>query len=159
MSRHLDKITTTQPFSPRDFLSTVRDILGDSFVLNLFRVDIRAYQRWTAKKHHVAAESYRENYIEKHDVILGRLMKDGYEDIARAIVAHHAEIVDCVLTPIKTITPDKNNIKDEMLDDYPCITDLHEAIRKNMDIDEIRYRVEAAKREIDETVELYRSNL
>lgn len=153
MSKNHDQNNTSQPFAPRDWLSAIRDILGDPFILNLFRIDIRSFQRWTAKRPHASEDSIRENYLEKHDTVLIKLMRDGYVDIAQAIVAHHAGIVGCILTPIQINNPDKSSIEDEMLDDYPALVALHAAIRDKMPLDEIRHRAEIAKREIDETVE------
>lgn len=145
------------PFTPRNWLASIREIFGDSYIIKLFHIEIRTFQRWTAKRPYVSEESIRENYIEKHDQILKRLMSEGYTDIARAIVAHHGEITGCTINPITEVSPDKTDLCEEMLDDYPAVTKLHAAILNNATIDEVRHLSQMAKQELDETVELYRS--
>ncbi len=161
MKSHAQKPIETEseilPFTPRNWLSSIREIFGDSYIIKLFHIEIRTFQRWTAKRPYVSEESIRENYIEKHDHILQRLMSEGYTDIARAIVAHHAEITGCTIIPISEVSPDKTNLHEEMLDDYPAVTKLHAAILNSSPIDEVRHLSQMAKQELDETVALYRA--
>lgn len=145
----------TLPFAPRDWLSAVKDIFGDSYILKLFKIDMRTYHKWIAKAPYVSDESVRGNYIEKHDIILQRLMSDGYDEIAQAIVAHHANLVGCDLVRVRrTVVPDRDNVEDEMLDDYPALTEFHRAIRKGADIDTIIALKNSVIDELDETLEL-----
>ncbi len=152
--------TTIPPLNPRDFISTCRELVGDSYLIKLFNVSIRTLQRWVAKLPYVSEDSVRENYLEKHERLLERLQREpGGMDIARGIVERHAHKVGCELHCIESAEPDQCSIEAECLDDYPALTKFHQAIRENPDADTVRHLWQEAKRELDETYEMYSKTL
>lgn len=140
-------IKPVPPTSPRSWLAAVRNIVGKDYFKSLFCIQDRTATRWIAQRPYVAEESVRSNYLENHETLLTRLMDDGYETIARAIVAHHAHLVGCELVRSTASVPDRDTIEDEMLDDYPALTEYHRAIRTGSSIDAI---IELKNRVIDE---------
>lgn len=149
-------MTSIPPANPRKWLSTVKDILGETYLLKLFKVSARSLQRYTALAPYVDEESIRGNYIEKHEIILSRLISDGYRDVARSIVSRHADIVGCSIVPATAPEPDKDTIEAECLDDHPALVRFHQAILNGDDVDTVRHRAEKATNEIMETLALYR---
>ena len=80
------------------------------------------------------------------------IRNQGYEEEARAGVNYLAEAVGCRLAETNRPEPDKDSKWDECLDDYPALTDFHNAVRQGKSWAEICHLAEQAKREIDETV-------
>lgn len=154
--------TKTTPLTPREFISEFRDLVGDTYLVKLFNLSVhadsgrRSLNRWTAKLPYVDEDSIRENWIEKHEKILKRLtIEPGGLEIARSLVARHADIVDCELVSKTTPNPDKTTIEEECLDDYPGMVKFHEAIRGKASIAAVKHLLAKAKRELDETLTLY----
>jgi hypothetical protein len=145
------------PANPRLWLAMVRDILGINYMANLFGVNGRTVTRWIAQRPYVSEYSIRENPLEHFETLLNRLIGDGYEDIARAIVSRHADLTGCHLVPNELPKPDKTLMEAEMLDDFPPVVKLHAAIQQGMSFDTIRHLSEKAVNEIMETVELFRT--
>lgn len=95
------QIETTTPADPRESLRDARTLLGDSYMCKLFALNVkggnRELQRWTAEPGFVSEDSIRENYLEKHERLLKRLMREeGGTELARSIVARHMMIVGLV---------------------------------------------------------------
>lgn len=154
--------TETTPLTPREFISEFRNLVGDTYLVKLFNLSVhagsgrRSLNRWTAKLPYVDEDSIRENWIEKHERLLQRLIiEPGGLEIARSLVARHADIVDCDLASRTTPNPDKTTIEEECLDDYPGMVEFHEAIRGNESIAAVKHLLSKAKRELDETLTLY----
>ncbi|MBW2342475.1 MAG: hypothetical protein JRF53_00420 [Deltaproteobacteria bacterium] len=152
----------TPPLTPRGFISAFRDLVGDTYLIKLFGLSPhknsgpRSLCRWTAKRPYVDEDSIRENWIEKHEKVLKRLLQEpGGLEIARALVARHAYIVGCELSVKTEILPDKATMEDECLDDYPAITRFHESIRDINPVPRVRHLWTEAKRELDETLAFY----
>jgi hypothetical protein len=135
----------------------VRDIVGINYMASLFGVSLRTVTRWIAQRPYVAEDSIRENPLEHFETLLNRLMGDGYPDIARAIVSRHADLTGCHLIRNEHPKPDKDQMEAEMLDDYPALVKFHDAIQKNMDMDAVLHYARGVTEEIEETVELYRT--
>lgn len=55
----------TPPLTPRAFLAACRDLVGDCWLVKLFKVSPRSLQRWVALRPYVDEASVRENYLEK----------------------------------------------------------------------------------------------
>ncbi len=144
------------PAHPRQWLATVRDIVGINYMANLFGVSLRTVTRWIAQRPYVSEDSIRENPLEHFETLLTRLMGDGYTDIARSIVSRHADLTGCHLVPNARPKPDRNLMEAEMLDDFPPVVKLHAAIQQGMSLDTVRHLSEKAVDEIEQTVELYR---
>lgn len=153
-----DKTTDIPPAAPRKWLATVRDIIGPDFISNLFGITDRSVIRWISLPEYTSEDSIRVNYLEKHETILSRLVNDGYKNIARAIVSRHAGLVGCSLVPTGAPTPDKDTIEEEMLDDYPVLVKLHQAIQNKKDMDTVAYLANEFIAEIYETVEKYKQD-
>jgi hypothetical protein len=145
------------PAHPRQWLATVRDILGINYVATLFGVSLRTVTRWIAQRPYVSADSIRESPLEHFETLLIRLVGDGYPAIARAIVSRHADLTGCHLVRNEHPTPDKTQIEAEMLDDYPALVRFHDAIQQGMSLDTVRQLAGSVTEEIEETVELYRT--
>jgi hypothetical protein len=145
------------PAHPRQWLATVRDIVGINYMANLFGVSLRTVTRWIAQRPYVSEDSIRENPLEHFETLLCRLMGDGYPGIARAIVGRHADLTGCRLVKIERAQPDKTLMEAEMLDDYPALVHFHDAIQQGMGLDTVRHLAEKAMEQIEETLELYRS--
>lgn len=152
----------TPPLTPREFISAFRDLVGDTYLIKLFNLSVhnnngrRSLNRWTAKRPYVDEDSIRENWIEKHEKVLKRLMQEpGGVEMARALVTRHADLVGCELAIKTKILPDKCTMEAECLDDYPAVTGFHESIRNKESIPMVRHLWSEAKRELDETIALY----
>lgn len=153
---------TTDPLTPREFISAFRDLVGDTYLIKLFQLSPnadsgrRSLNRWTAKLPYVDEGSIRENWIEKHEKLLQRIIiEPGGLEIARSLVSRHADMVDCDLISRTTPNPDKTTIEDECLDDYPGLVNLHDAIRQKKPVATVKNLLAKAKRELDETLTLY----
>ena len=92
------------PITPREFISSFRDMVGDAYLIKLFKLSThpesgrRSLNHWTAQLPYVDEDSIRENWIEKHERLMKRLMlQPGGLDIVRDLVARHADMVDCDL--------------------------------------------------------------
>ncbi len=146
------------PLEARMFLRACTRILGLTYMHNLFRISERAFCMWRSDKSVVSSDSIRENYIEKHEELLSKLMNepDG-AIIARAIVAKHANMTGCEIVIKQKVVPDKRTIEQECLDDYPALTKLHKVIGEEQKPDVVEYFGDKAKREIDETVVKYKT--
>jgi len=148
---------TAIPITPRDFLTHSRDLLGDTWVVKLFSVGIRSLNRWTAKRPYVDEEGIRENPIEKYERLLEQLAKvPGGLDIARASVDRLAAIVGCELAATgPSLAPDKDTIEAECLDDYPALTEFHQAMQDGAPEEVVRDKKRLAVIEINQTEAFY----
>ena len=153
---------TKNPLSPREFISAFRDLVGDTYLIKLFRLSPRfdsgrrSLNRWTARLPYVDEDSIRENWIEKHEKVLKRIIiEPGGLEIARSLVSRHADIVDCELVSKTTPNPDKTTIDEECLDDYPGMVNFHQAIREQKPLIQVKDLLSKAKRELDETLTIY----
>lgn len=148
-----------QSMTARQFLMACTTLLGSKYMHKLYNVSKRCFYTWIADKKYVGGDSsIRENYIEKHEELLKELMTDpdGIE-IARALTARHASLTGCEIIVKDIITPDKETIEQECLDDYPALTRLHTAISDKKSHDLIEHLGRRVKQEIDETVVSYKS--
>ena len=144
------------PANPRKWLAEVKDILGDTYLTKLLKVSPRSVYRYIAQTPYVDEENVRQNYLEKHELILTRLINDGYDDMSRSIVSRHADIVGCSLIPRDTPTPDKSTLEAECLDDLHPLVLFHQSMLAGDDIDTVRQLSEQVHREVEESLEFYR---
>ena len=153
----MSKETSAPPVNHREWLSNVRDLLGDTYLKGLFGISVRTLQRWVAKWPHVGEDSVRKNFIDRIEELLRRLGNEpGGIDYARAIVSRFAHLVGCEIRVKETVTPDKATIEEECLDDYPAVMKLHEAVRAERELPVVEDCGDAARLEIEETLALYR---
>lgn len=141
------------PLESWQFYSSCRRILKDSFLQTLFKRSLREIQRWSADPRY--ASDTDRNPLDRYEFLLDRLMELGRADIARASVARQAHIVGCELRCLDPVEPNANSIEAECLDDYPALTQFHEAVRQSRTPDLVRHLWQEAKRELDETFTLY----
>ncbi|XPV77958.1 MAG: hypothetical protein ACNI27_08565 [Desulfovibrio sp.] len=97
--------------------------------------------------------------VERLRIMLHDLDEAGAKGLAYAMLDFMAEPLDMHVVPINHETPDKDDIREECLDDYPELTLLHDLIRKGADLRVVEAQSCKLKLEIDETVEKYRLDL
>ncbi len=152
--------TTAIPFDSREYLSACRDLIGDTYLINLFKVQTRTLQRWTAKPGYVDEESIRQNPIEKFERTLLRMMREaGGDKIARAIVARLAEMVDCELRCRDEVVPDKDSLPAEMHSDWLSLAELHQKMLGRSDIGAVVARSNEHFDAVKKSVEKYRQSI
>jgi len=148
-----------QAMTARQFLMAATTLFGTKYMHKLYKVSKRCFYTWIADEKYVGGDSsIRANYIEKHEELLKELMTDpeGVE-IARALTARHASLTGCDIVLKEVVTPDKETIEQECLDDYPALTRLHTAISEKKSSDLVEHLGRRVKQEIDETVVSYQS--
>lgn len=124
--------TTSPPQYPTlytwQLFAAYRRILGDAVIEKIYKRGIRQIQRWSADPRFVS-EAER-NPLDRIELILERLVEIGREDIAEATVARLARVIGCRLVPEGDPVPDKEDWRDEIIDDYPAVTEFHIACQK-----------------------------
>jgi hypothetical protein len=73
----------------------------------------------------------------------------------RFLGARQARLLGCELCSRDAVDPNCSTVEDECLDDYPALTRFHQAIREKAGTEEVLHYCTAAKKDIDETMELY----
>lgn len=128
------KVTGT-PLDARQFLAFVVNRLGVGTVQRILRphgepIDERTLYRWTSDPRHASSpESIRKNPIERVKALLEEAMLFGHRIEAQALVAWLADAVDADVDPRETSVPDHEDVRDEILDDYPAMVAFHEQVR------------------------------
>lgn len=143
----------TIPITTWQFFSACKEILGTSEIQKLYKRDTRQIDRWSCDPDFTV--SSQKNPADRIEALLKKLVILGSRDIAVAFVDRLARIVKCRLVEDEQITPDKPDIRDEILDDYPVLTDFHEAIRTGADMAVVRDLERRLITEIQETVAAY----
>jgi len=123
--------------------------LGKTFLTSLYKVSPRQVDRWSCDPDF--SDSAQSNGIAKYEHILKELVKIGEARAARCAVRRQARIVECFLTPMGDSEPDKSTLSDEMLDDFPAVVRLHDAIRNRKDEIVVRDLLSEAKEELNQT--------
>ncbi len=137
------------------FFLSCRRILGDTFLTTLYNRGSRQIYRWSSDPDFTSPEGFERNPLDRMKILLHRLHERGRSDIALAALSFLSKAIDCQVHPIPIITPDKATIEAEMLDDYPAILRLHEAIRDSEPDEAVTHHCLEAKRELDETLFKY----
>lgn len=145
--------TETTPVHTWQFYRAVKKILGKTFMPKIFKVSPRQVDRWSCDPDF--SESSQRNPMDRYETILTELMEIGKEKIARGAVDRQARIVECHLICSGDVTPDKDNLSDELLDDLPAVTKLHTAIINREPEQVVRELLSKAKRELDEDYQAY----
>ncbi len=144
--------------NPRTILSDIRQLVGDTYLSSLYGINKRTLQRWTAQAPFVSEESIRANPMEKIVQVIARLRGEmGGDRVAQNLVEVFAAAAGGRLE-VAEITPDKETVEEEMLDDATSLTVFREAIRSGASEVEVREAARRAKAEIDETLALYLSS-
>ncbi len=141
------------PLKTFEFYSYLREKYGATFLQKTYSRGHSQIGRWCANPDF--CETAERNPIDRYESLLSRLIEDGDLETARAIVSRQAAIVGCELKNCFEVEPDKGCIHAECLDDYPPVTQFHQAIAQNESAAAVRYLRDQAKRELDETYALY----
>ena len=143
----------TLPLKTWQIYSAAIHYLTKEFITRLYSISNRQAERWAANPD--TTESHARNPMDRYEELLNGFMAVGRDDIARIAVDRQAKIVGCELRMIGEAVPDKSNVLDECLDDYPPLALFHEAIRKQTDIELVRHLYRNAMRELEETMAGY----
>jgi hypothetical protein len=127
--------------------------LKKDFLAKMFGVSLRQVERWAADPD--TTESHQKNPLDRLEAMCRAFMARGQSEIARIMAARLAYVVNCELRELDPVEPDAETMQHECLDDYPPVTRFHEAINQGGSIEEVRHLWQAAKRELDETFEMY----
>lgn len=103
--------------------------------------------------------SYRsESYQNPADVLLALLPemeKRGRHKHNVELLRLLADAIGCEVVEKGKVTPDKDCLTDELLDDLAPLSDLHEAIRRRRGLPTVRALACVLKNEVDEDVAAY----
>ena len=138
------------PLASWEVFLFARKTLGITFLQKIFSIGHTEIYRWS-RDPDFTADSAR-NPLDRLKLLFKEMKNQGYEDEAKAGVNFLAESVGCRIAETNRPEPDKDSKWDECLDDYPALTDFHDAVRQGKSWAEICHLAEQAKREIDETV-------
>ena len=141
------------PLKSWQFYHSCRKILGRTFLQKLFQRSQTQIYRWSRDPDF--CEDVERNPLDRMQILLERLCEIGREDIAQSAVAMLAHIVGCELRCTDPVHPDKENLEAECLDDYPPVNEFHQAASHGESPEVVRYLYQKAKRELDETYEMY----
>lgn len=144
------------PLKTHQFYSACRKILGKETLQKIYKKSPTQIYRWGMDPDF--CEDWERNPLDRINVMLERLCELGRDDIAQAAVAILAKTVDCELSCITPSHPDKDSIEAECLDDYPMVARFHQVIIENEIPEVVDNLWQAAKRELDETREMYMRN-
>ena len=146
-------MTDLPPLKTYQFYAACRKILGAATLQKLFKKSPTQIYRWGRDPNF--CEDVERNPLDHLNVLLERLCELGRDDIARSAVDILAKTVDCELCCIDIANPDKDTVEAECLDDYPPVNRFHQAIQSKEDPEIVRHLWQEAKRELDETWEMY----
>ncbi len=138
----------TPPLTTWQYYNAALHILGMSFFTKLEGKQKRLIYKWAADPDF--SSEPKRNPLDRIKKQFSALVEKGREDIVRACIDMLAESL-----PQQEIIPDKFCLEEELLDDYPTLVNLHNAIRANKNKKRVKQLAQAAKREIDETFALY----
>lgn len=99
---------------------------------------------------------HRRNPVDRIRSLVSALVNKEGSSLAYTLVNHIAEPLGCRLAPIQSPVPDKTDLFDECIDDYCAKTKLDEMIRAGKSVESVMQQADRCKREIDETIVLYR---
>ena len=141
------------PLKTHQFYAACRKILGMATLQKLFKKSPTQLYRWGMDPDF--CEDWKRNPLDRLNVLLERLIEIGRDDIARAAVDILARTVDCELSCVNSANPDKDTVEAECFDDYPPVNRFHQAIQSRENPEMVRHLWQEAKRELDETWEMY----
>ena len=101
---------------------------------------------------------YRRNPVDRIRNLVSALILKEAHSLAHTLVNHIAEPLACRLAPINEPIPDKENLYEECIDDYCAKTKLDEMIRAGESMEVVMQQADMCKREIEETIVLYREH-
>lgn len=141
------------PLSTWQFYHSCRKILGMATLQKLFKRSPTQIYRWSRDPDF--GKDIERNPLDRTQALLKRLCEIGRYDIARGAVSILAATVGCELHYTEPAEPDKDTMEAECLDDYPAVARLHQTIQNGKPTEVIRHLWQEAKRELDETYEMF----
>jgi hypothetical protein len=94
------------------------------------------------------AESKR-NPIDRLEELLVRLCEAGERDTAKAVLRILASATNCYVRDRSDVTPDKETLAEEIIDDLPRLVEYHQALQGD-DLEEVDRARAALERELTE---------
>ncbi|MFK4765452.1 hypothetical protein ACI3L3_11850 [Desulfobaculum sp. SPO524] len=140
---------------PWEMMREAKDALGIAALQRIYVVGVKSLYK-QMKNPDYAGETHKP-VIQRVRMMLHDLNNAGASELARAMLNYMAVPLEVHVVPNASARPDKDNMQDECLDDYPCLVALHDAIRSGQDVRAIESLAEEVKREVDETVVAYRN--
>lgn len=136
-----------------EIMQKIREVLGKNGLRAVFQKSGTQIGRYCQGP---ACQDRQRNPVDRMRMLAERIHNSGQTELAIITINYIAEPLACRLQPISCPNPDKQNIAEECLDDYPEKTKLDELILKNANPNAVMLQAEKCKREIDETVELFK---
>ncbi|MCP4349535.1 MAG: hypothetical protein GY795_28980 [Desulfobacterales bacterium] len=109
-----------------EFFSKCKKELGKSTLTKLYQRGERQIDRWSANPK--SSDETRKNPLDRYEILLQKLIRNGRKGIAIAAVARQAHIVGCELKDKELPIPDKDTLKDEIIDDTPYIAHYQQVL-------------------------------
>ena len=153
-----DDQVSLPPLRSHEILAFCRNIFGEKRFSHLYGFKSKA----TISRHlrNPDDDAFREdvsrdNFIDSIQATIRDLARLGHERIARNIVEILLlELPGYRLEAAAECRPDRDTVEEECLDDYPAVTEFHQAIRDGQSVEVVRYLYLKAKAELEETYEL-----
>jgi len=95
-----------------------------------------------------SAETKR-NPLDRLEELLRRLCESGEREAAMAALRILAHATNCYIRERSEVTPDKETLAEEIVDDLPCLVDFHRALQ-GTDLEEVDRTRAELERELNE---------
>jgi hypothetical protein len=142
---------------PWEMMREAKECLGMPALQRIFKIGGPALYAQMVNPDYAAKAS--RPVLQRIRMMLHDLHESGGALLAHAMLNYMAVPLEMHLEPNAAAVPDKNDLRDECLDDTPPLTLLHEMIREGSDLRAVESQAAEVVREIQETVVAYRQNL
>ncbi len=142
---------------PWQFFANSAKLLGMGYLTKHFHKNAGYLSKWCADPKW--NQDARPNPLDKIRDMGIELDDIGRTDVALIAINALAESIGFEAQPLNEPTPDRDDIRDEILDDFPVLTEFHQSIRDKKPVAEVRVLLRKLKRELDENVVLYEETL
>lgn len=100
-------------------------------------------------------EDSQKNPLDRVRTLLEMMAEQGERELVRTALNHLATPHGCRVQEMTDVTPDKQTIEEECLDDFPELVELDRLINLRKHPDVVRRQAEQVIREIEETCVIY----
>ncbi|WP_291327094.1 hypothetical protein [Desulfovibrio sp. UCD-KL4C] len=138
-----------------EIMQCARDALGATHLQKIFSRGQTQINRYCSSSNN---EDHQRNPIDRLHLLFTLLNDAGEKELVIAALNHLSSSVDCRTQETTVFTPDKMNVAEECLDDYPEKVELDRLIDTNASPEIVRRQGEQTCREIMETVTSYEIN-
>ncbi len=145
-------MTSDFAIETHQFFNRYRKLFGNVHMRKLFGVSDPTLYKWAADPDFNAET--RPNPLDKLEAMLTNLVEAKERDLALNLIDRLARIADAKITTV-SVTPDKDTIEAECLDDLPVVAAFHQALIEKRPVQEIRDHHRRALQELDENLALY----